>query len=81
MGQFSVLSALYVVFNMISAVGIVFANKAVFAIYKFPYPVLLTFVHIAFTALGMQIMAFVRLYPQPELYFCFLGRECKFYDF
>jgi hypothetical protein len=38
----------------------VFANKAVFAIYGFPYPVLLTWIHILFTAVGMHIMAAVR---------------------
>lgn len=54
-------AALYVLFNMASSLGIVFANKAVFAVFHFPYPFLLTLIHIVFTALGMQVMAMVRL--------------------
>ena len=52
---------LYIMFNIASSLSIVFANKAVFAVYHFPYPFLLTLIHIAFTAVGMQIMASVRL--------------------
>jgi hypothetical protein len=57
-------AVVYILFNMASSLGIVFANKAVFAIFKFPFPFLLTLIHIVFTALGMQLMAMVR-YPSP----------------
>jgi hypothetical protein len=57
----AVLAIAYILFNMVSAIGIVFANKAVFAVYNFPNPVLLTFIHIAFTAVGMHLMGMVRL--------------------
>jgi hypothetical protein len=53
-------AVLYILFNMASSLGIVFANKAVFAVFKFPYPFCLTLIHITFTAVGMQGMAAVR---------------------
>jgi hypothetical protein len=53
-------AVLYILFNMCSSLGIVFANKAVFAVFHFPYPFLLTLIHIIFTAVGMQVMASVR---------------------
>lgn len=58
-------AALYVMFNIASSLGIVFANKAVFAVFHFPYPLMLTLIHICFTAVGMQVMAAVRS-PRPN---------------
>jgi hypothetical protein len=58
-------AVLYILFNMAASLGIVFANKAVFAIFKFPFPVVLTLIHIIFTAFGMQIMSMVRC-PRPQ---------------
>ena len=60
MGSDAKTAVFYVLFNMASSLGIVFANKAVFAVFHFPYPFLLTLIHIAFTAVGMQVMAMVR---------------------
>jgi hypothetical protein len=57
------LAVFYVFFNMASSLGIVFSNKAVFAVFHFPFPFLLTIIHIVFTAFGMQIMAMVRSRP------------------
>lgn len=57
------MAVLYILFNMASSLGIVFANKAVFAVFHFPYPLLLTLIHISFTAVGMQFMAMVRMQP------------------
>jgi hypothetical protein len=51
------LAPLYIMFNVASALSIVFANKAVFAVYRFPYPVYLTVMHTAFTAVGTHFMA------------------------
>lgn len=63
----SPLAWLYIVFNFASALGIVFANKAVFAIYLFPYPIGLTWIHSIFTMAGMQLMRAVSVRPQQLL--------------
>lgn len=54
------LAPLYILFNVVAALSIVFANKAVFAVYRFPYPVYLTVIHTAFTTVGTHFMAMVR---------------------
>lgn len=51
------LAPLYILFNVVAALSIVFANKAVFAVYRFPYPVYLTVIHTAFTTVGTHLMA------------------------
>ena len=57
------LAPLYILFNVVAALSIVFANKAVFAVYRFPYPVYLTVIHTAFTTVGTHLMATVRYFP------------------
>ncbi|KAL4522613.1 hypothetical protein Ndes2526B_g01039 [Nannochloris sp. 'desiccata'] len=46
--------AAYAAMNIASATGIVFANKAVFSVFKFHFTYALTFVHTIFTMIGMQ---------------------------
>lgn len=48
---------LYGALNIISASGIVFANKVVFANFQFKYTFALTWIHTAFTLVGMRVMA------------------------
>lgn len=50
----------YILLNVAASLAIVFSNKAVFAIFQFPYPFLLTLIHITFTAFGMRLLALVR---------------------
>ncbi len=45
----------YLALNACSSVGIVFANKVVFQIYKFKYGTLLTLIHFIFTFLGLEV--------------------------
>lgn len=45
---------LYGLMNIVSATGIVFANKTTFSIYNFEFPYALTFIHTIVTYLGMQ---------------------------
>ena len=61
MASNSFLAPLYILFNVVAALSIVFANKAVFAVYRFPYPVYLTVIHTAFTTVGTHFMATVRV--------------------
>lgn len=63
----SPLAWLYIIFNFASALGIVFANKAVFAIFSFPYPIGLTWIHSIFTMAGMQLMRMVSVIPRQPL--------------
>jgi hypothetical protein len=59
---------LCIVFNVASALSIVFANKAVFAVFSFPFPVLLTWIHTIVTMVGMQLMCMVRFaWPRERL--------------
>ena len=44
----------YAAFNTLAAVGITFANKAVFAVFHFNYVYLLTFIHALATVAGMH---------------------------
>eukprot|EP00892_Ulva_mutabilis_P003122 jgi/Ulvmu1/12810/UM097_0039.1 len=62
----SPLAWLYIIFNFASALGIVFANKAVFAIFKFPYPIGLTWIHSLFTMAGMQLMCMAGFFTPAE---------------
>jgi hypothetical protein len=48
-------AALYGLLNIVSATGIVFANKAVFSWHAFSFPYALTFVHTLVTYAGMQM--------------------------
>lgn len=45
----------YLFLNGASSIGIVFANKVVFQIFKFKYGTLLTFIHFVFTFLGLEV--------------------------
>lgn len=63
----SPLAWLYIIFNFASALGIVFANKAVFAIFQFPYPIGLTWIHSVFTMAGMQLMCMVSLLARQQM--------------
>jgi solute carrier family 35 protein E3 len=45
----------YLALNACSSVGIVFANKVVFQIFKFKYGTLLTLIHFIFTFLGLEV--------------------------
>ena len=44
----------YAAFNTLAAVGITFANKAVFAVFHFNYVYLLTLIHALATVAGMH---------------------------
>jgi hypothetical protein len=57
----NVVAGIYILCNVASALSIVFANKAVFAIFQFPYPVFLTLIHTAFTMVGTHLMSMVRI--------------------
>jgi solute carrier family 35 protein E3 len=50
-------AGLYLCLNVVSACGIVFANKIVLNETGFHFPVALTFIHTAITWLGMQLLA------------------------
>jgi hypothetical protein len=58
------LAALYVLLNIASTCGIVFANKLVLSTFGFAYPVALTLVHALFTALGMELMCRTGLFAR-----------------
>ena len=60
---------LYLAVNVASASGIVFANKAVFKFYNFPFAVTLTWVHTLFTILGMRLFAKGGLFTPKKLTF------------
>ncbi|KAL6784769.1 hypothetical protein ACKKBF_B03135 [Auxenochlorella protothecoides x Auxenochlorella symbiontica] len=45
----------YGLLNVVSATGIVFANKAVFSVVKFSFTYALTFIHTLFTLAGMHV--------------------------
>lgn len=62
----SPLAWLYIIFNFASALGIVFANKAVFAVFQFPYPIGLTWIHSVFTMAGMQLMCMAGFFNPVE---------------
>ncbi|KAI8475535.1 MAG: hypothetical protein J3K34DRAFT_365576, partial [Monoraphidium minutum] len=46
----------YVLLNILSTCGIVFANKLVLSTFSFSFPVALTFLHALFTVGGMELM-------------------------
>ena len=48
---------LHLAFNVAASIGIVFANKLVFVLAEFPFPVTLTLLHILATAIGMRVFA------------------------
>lgn len=50
------LAAAYVLLNIASTCGIVFANKLVLSTFGFSFPVALTLLHALFTAAGMELM-------------------------
>ncbi|GFR52735.1 hypothetical protein Agub_g15287, partial [Astrephomene gubernaculifera] len=53
----NVKALLYGLMNVVSASGIVFANKAVFKTYDFHFTYALTWIHTLFTLLGMRLFA------------------------
>ncbi|KAG2489067.1 hypothetical protein HYH03_012503 [Edaphochlamys debaryana] len=53
----------YGAMNVVSASGIVFANKAVFQTYDFHFTYALTWVHTVFTLLGMRLFAAGGMFP------------------
>lgn len=53
----NVKAAVYGALNIISASGIVFANKAVFQHYDFHFTYALTWIHTVFTLVGMRVFA------------------------
>ncbi|KAG2450668.1 hypothetical protein HYH02_004508 [Chlamydomonas schloesseri] len=62
----------YGAMNVVSASGIVFANKAVFQTYGFHFTYALTWIHTVFTLVGMRVFAAggmfqVKSIPQPRL--------------
>lgn len=48
-------AALYSLFNIVAGTSIVFANKSVFAVYHFKFTCALTWVHTAFTIVGLWL--------------------------
>ncbi|KAK9842031.1 hypothetical protein WJX81_004974 [Elliptochloris bilobata] len=57
----------YVMLNMVSATGIVFANKLVLSVLDFHFVYALTFVHSAFTMVGMWLFAAVGMFEVKRL--------------
>lgn len=55
-------SSLYVL-NIASAVGIVLVNKFIYSHYKFPHGLVLTLYHFVLTSIGLQVLAFMKLFP------------------
>ncbi|EFJ43115.1 hypothetical protein VOLCADRAFT_106985 [Volvox carteri f. nagariensis] len=53
----------YGIMNVISASGIVFANKAVFQTYGFHFTYALTWIHTVFTLVGMRVFAAAGMFP------------------
>ena len=53
----AVKAVVYTLFNISVGCGIVFANKAVFAIYNFKFVYALTLVHTVVTMIGMWLFA------------------------
>jgi solute carrier family 35 protein E3 len=58
---------LYGLLNIISASGIVFANKVVFQTCGFKFTCMLTFIHTLFTLLGMRWFSSFKMYDVKEL--------------
>jgi hypothetical protein len=58
---------IYACFNVASASGIVFANKAVFAVHHFNFTYTLTLTHTLVTVLGMWAFARVGLFQARQL--------------
>ncbi|GLC46340.1 hypothetical protein PLESTM_001860200 [Pleodorina starrii] len=50
------IKVLYIVLNVVSVCAIVFANKLVFAVYKFKFVTTLTLIHTIFTWMGMLLL-------------------------
>eukprot|EP01054_Gregarina_sp_Poly1_P000276 Gregarina_sp_Poly_1__275@NODE_1068_length_5192_cov_185_777756_g194_i1_p2_GENE_NODE_1068_length_5192_cov_185_777756_g194_i1NODE_1068_length_5192_cov_185_777756_g194_i1_p2_ORF_typecomplete_len450_score51_10TPT/PF03151_16/4_1e56UAA/PF08449_11/1_5e18EamA/PF00892_20/2_8e06EamA/PF00892_20/0_058SLC35F/PF06027_12/6e05SLC35F/PF06027_12/7_1Nuc_sug_transp/PF04142_15/0_017Nuc_sug_transp/PF04142_15/0_92CRTlike/PF08627_10/0_00057CRTlike/PF08627_10/1_1e03PUNUT/PF16913_5/0_38_NODE_1068_length_5192_cov_185_77775 len=61
-GQEGIANAYFIGWFALNIV-ITLSSKAMFSSFKFPYPMMLTAVHCAFTGLGSQIAAWTRCYP------------------
>jgi solute carrier family 35 protein E3 len=60
-------AALYVLLNIVSATGVVFANKSVFQC-GFEFTTTLTWLHTLFTMVGMALMAHAQIFePKRDL--------------
>lgn len=57
----------YGLMNVLSASGIVFANKAVFSTHGYHFTYALTWIHTAFTLAGMQLFVRSGLFPAKQL--------------
>ena len=60
-------AGLYLLMNILSGTGIVFANKAVFTLFHFHFIYALTFTHAAITAVGMQLFCSMGLFEPKRL--------------
>lgn len=58
---------LYGALNIVSASGIVFANKSVFATYGFKFTCTLTLIHTVFTLVGMRLFLRAGLFQYKKL--------------
>lgn len=58
---------LYGLLNIVSASGIVFANKAVFQVYGFHFTLALTWIHTLFTLVGMRIFLRAGMFEYRDL--------------
>ena len=63
----TVKAGLYLLLNIVSGTGIVFANKAVFSLYKFRFIYALTLTHAVATALGMSLFCALGLFELKRL--------------
>ena len=66
-GNSTLNALLYALFNISSASAIVFANKAVFSVYKFNFPFALTLVHTLVTMAGMWAFSAGSLFKVKKL--------------
>ena len=57
----------YLALNVVSGVAIIFANKAVFSVYKFRFVYALTLTHAVTTALGSLLFAYFGLFTAKHL--------------
>jgi solute carrier family 35 protein E3 len=56
--------ALFLAFNFVSSVGVIFINKAIFSAFRFRYTTLLTAIHYVVTLAGLEFLAILGVYER-----------------